>query len=83
MATLYKKDEIYTATEVVRNFSSILKSVVKKEKDRVVIVKNNKFEAILLHIDEYEKLKDAYEIIQKLYEKNKRTSSKINVLNPK
>ncbi len=80
MATLYKKDEIYTATEVVRNFSSILKSVVKKEKDRVVIVKNNKFEAILLHIDEYEKLKDAYEIIQKLYEKNKRTSSKINVL---
>ncbi len=80
MATLYKKDEIYTATEVVRNFSSILKSVVKKEKDRVVIVKNNKFEAILLHIDEYEKLKDAYEIIQKLYEKNKRTSPKINVL---
>ncbi len=80
MATLYKKDEIYTATEVVRNFSSILKSVVKKEKDRVVIVKNNKFEAILLHIDEYEKLKDAYEIIQKLYEKNKRTSQKINVL---
>ncbi len=68
MATLYDKNEIYTATEVVRNFSSILKKIIKKEQKRAVIVKNNKFEAVLLHIDEYEKFKDAYDILQKLYE---------------
>ncbi len=68
MATLYDKNEIYTATEMVRNFSSILKKIISKEKKRAVIVKNNKFEAVLLRIDEYEKFKDAYDILQKLYQ---------------
>ncbi len=68
MATLYDKNEIYTATEVVRNFSSILKKIIKKEQKRAVIVKNNRFEAVILHIDEYEKFKDAYDILQKIYE---------------
>ena len=68
MAT-FNSNEIYTATEVVRNFSSILKSVKTKEKKRVFIVKNNKFEAVLLNMDEYEKLNDAFEILQKLYKK--------------
>ncbi len=72
MAT-FNSDEIYTATEVVRNFSSILKSVKTKEKKRVFIVKNNKFEAVMLNMDEYEKLNDAFEILQKLYKKTKET----------
>ncbi len=72
MAT-FNSDEIYTATEVVRNFSSILKSVKTKEKKRVFIVKNNKFEAVLLNMDEYEKLSDAFDILQKLYKKTKET----------
>ncbi len=68
MATLYDKNEIYTATEVVRKFSSILKKIINKEQKRAVIVKNNRFEAVILHIDEYEKFKDAYDILQKIYE---------------
>ena len=72
MAT-FSSDEIYTATEVVRNFSSILKKVKTKEKKRVFIVKNNKFEAVLLNMDEYEKLNDAFDILQKLYKKTKET----------
>jgi len=72
MAT-FNSDEIYTATEVVRNFSSILKSVKSKEKKRVFIVKNNRFEAVMLNMDEYEKLTDAFEILQKLYKKTKET----------
>ncbi len=71
MSIAYNKEDIYTATEVVRNFSTILKSVVNKEKDKIVIVKNNKFEAVLLHIDEYEKLKDAVSILEKIYSKTK------------
>ncbi len=71
MSAAYSKEDIYTATEVVRNFSTILKSVVNKEKKRVVIVKNNKFEAVILHIDEYEKLKDAVAILEKIYSKTK------------
>ncbi len=68
----YSTDEIYTATEVVRNFSSILKSVSTKEKEKVVIVKNNRFEAVLINIEEYERLKDAFNILQDIYKKTKR-----------
>ncbi len=68
----YCTDELYTATEVVRNFSSILKSVSTKEKEKVVIVKNNKFEAVLINIEEYEKLKDAFNILQTIYKKTKK-----------
>jgi len=68
----YSTDELYTATEVVRNFSSILKSVSTKEKEKVVIVKNNKFEAVLINIEEYEKLKDAFNILQTIYKKTKK-----------
>jgi len=74
MSAAYSKEDIYTATEVVRNFSSILKSVVNKEKDKIVIVKNNKFEAVLLHIDEYEKLKDSVLLLEKIYNKTKKSS---------
>jgi PHD/YefM family antitoxin component YafN of YafNO toxin-antitoxin module len=71
MAT-FNSDEIYTATEMVRNFSSILKSITSKEKKRAFIVKNNKFEAVVLNMDEYEKLNDAFELLQKLYKKTKK-----------
>ncbi len=73
MATI-DRDEIYTATQMVRNFSSILKSIKSKEKKRAFIVKNNRFEAVLLNMDEYEKLTDAFDILQKLYAKTKQKS---------
>jgi len=47
---------------------------VNKEKDKIVIVKNNKFEAVLLHIDEYEKLKDSVLLLEKIYNKTKKSS---------
>ena len=34
----YTQSEIMTATDVVRNFSSVLKSISRKEKEKVVIV---------------------------------------------
>lgn len=63
----FNKDEIYTATEVVRNFSSILNKVSKHEIKKAVIVKNNKFEAVLLGIDEYERLEKAVDLLNIVY----------------
>jgi len=68
----YTKDEIMTATDVVRNFSSVLKSVSKKEKEKIVIVKNNNFDAVMISVDKYEKLIEAMEILEKIYKKTKR-----------
>ena len=68
----YTKDEIMTATDVVRNFSSVLKSVSKKEKEKVVIVKNNNFDAVMISVDKYEKLTEAMDILEKIYKKTKK-----------
>ncbi|AJC86142.1 type II toxin-antitoxin system Phd/YefM family antitoxin [Campylobacter sp. RM16704] len=70
MAT-FSKDEIYTATEVVRNFSTMLEKTKKNENGRVVIVKNNKFEAVLLSFEEYERLNEAVILLEKIYKDKK------------
>lgn len=62
----YSKDEIMTATDMVRNFSSVLTSV-SKEKKRVVVVKNNRFEAVMISVEAYEKMSEAVTILEKIY----------------
>ncbi|NLK66436.1 MAG: type II toxin-antitoxin system Phd/YefM family antitoxin [Campylobacteraceae bacterium] len=65
--TSFKQDEIYTATEVVRNFSSVLTKVSSGEIKKAVIVKNNKFEAVMLSLKEYERLEKAVNLLDILY----------------
>ncbi|MBE0490841.1 MAG: type II toxin-antitoxin system Phd/YefM family antitoxin [Sulfurospirillum sp.] len=67
----YTKEEIITATDVVRNFSAVLQSISSKQKEKLVIVKNNRFEAVLLSVDEYEKMCEAVAILQKIYDKKR------------
>jgi len=70
--TTFSKDEIYTATEVVRNFSAVLGKVGKAQMKRAVIVKNNKFEAVLLNMSEYERLQEAVSVLEAIYTAKKR-----------
>ncbi|WP_263832823.1 type II toxin-antitoxin system Phd/YefM family antitoxin [Sulfurospirillum oryzae] len=70
----YAKNEIMTATDMVRNFSSVLGSLSKGENKRVVIVKNNRFEAIMITVDEYEKMSEAVNILEKIYASTKKKS---------
>ncbi len=67
MAT-FSKDEVFTATEVVRNFSQILTRVSSAEMKRAFIVKNNRFEAVLLNMDEYERLSEAVVLLEAFYD---------------
>ena len=68
----YAKNEIMTATDMVRNFSSVLGSLSKGNNKRVVIVKNNRFEAVMITVDEYEKMSEAASILEKIYASTKR-----------
>lgn len=70
--TMYARDEMITATNMVREFSSILKSITKKEKKRAVIIKNNTPEAVLISIEEYERLQEALSLLKEHYMKEKR-----------
>ena len=69
----YSKDEMMTATDMVRNFSAVLNSV-SKEKKRVVVVKNNRFEAVMIPVETYEKMSEAVTILEKIYASTKKKS---------
>ncbi|MDR0467497.1 MAG: type II toxin-antitoxin system Phd/YefM family antitoxin [Campylobacteraceae bacterium] len=71
MAIFYEKNEIFTATEMVRDFSSVLTKIGSRELERAVIVKNNRFRAVVVRIEEYEKMKEAMKVLESVYAKNK------------
>jgi len=77
----YTRDEIISATDLARNVSSTLNSVVKHAQDKIAIMKNNKLEAVIIDIEEYERLKNAYELMEhieiaKIVEERRKTPKK-------
>lgn len=67
----FKQDEIYTATEVVRNFSPLIEKLKKSESGKMAILKNNKFEAVLLSMKEFERLQNAMQLLENIYKNQK------------
>ena len=67
----FKQYEIYTATEVVRNFSPIMEKLKKSESGKIVILKNNKFEAVMLSMKEFERLQNAMQLLENIYKNQK------------
>ena len=67
----FQKDEIYTATEVVRNFSPIMEKLKKSQTGKIVILKNNRFEAVMLSMTEYERLQNAIQLLENIYKNQK------------
>ncbi|WP_297443083.1 type II toxin-antitoxin system Phd/YefM family antitoxin [Sulfurimonas sp.] len=60
----YTRDEIISASEVARNFSSVLNNLMTRKKERVIISKNNKLEAVVIPIETYERMQEAFENVQ-------------------
>jgi len=60
----YSRDEIVSVSEMARSFSMILKDLTNRTKARLAISKNNKIEAIVLSIEEYERLQEAYDLME-------------------
>ena len=65
----YSQDEMKSATDVARGFGGILKDISNDLKKRVAVVKNSKLQAVIISIKEYERLMDAYDVLEKLYKK--------------
>ena len=60
----YNMKEIISSTEVVRNFSKILKNLSLGLVRKYAIIKNNKLKAVLLPIEEYELLSEIEELLE-------------------
>jgi len=67
----YSRNEIISASEIARGFSTVLKDLMNHTKERFAISKNNKLEAVVLPIEEYERLQEAYDLVEhmEIYQK--------------
>jgi PHD/YefM family antitoxin component YafN of YafNO toxin-antitoxin module len=64
MSIAYKKDEIVSASRVVRSFGKVLADLKERRKRRVAIAKNNELEAVILPIGEYETMAEALAVME-------------------
>ncbi|MEA2018840.1 MAG: prevent-host-death protein [Campylobacterota bacterium] len=60
----YARDEIISVSDIARGFSGVLGNIIDHTKEKIAISKNNKLEAVIVNIDEYEKLKKAYDTLE-------------------
>jgi len=62
----YRRDEIISVTDLARNLSTALSSILEYSKEKLAISKNNKLQAVIIPIEEYESLKEAYEYMENI-----------------
>ncbi len=62
----YRRDEIISVSDLARNLSSTLASLLNYSKEKLAISKNNKLEAVIIPIEEYERMKEAYEYVENM-----------------
>ena len=60
----YTKDELMSSTEIVRNFSTILDSIKKHEREKVAVMRKNRLEAVILSVEEYERIQELADLIE-------------------
>ena len=52
----FEKQEIVSATQLVRQFSNFLTALMNQKLKKIAIIRNNEMQAVVLPIDEYENL---------------------------
>lgn len=62
----YRRDEIISVTDLARNLSSALSSLMEYSKEKLAISKNNRLEAVIIPIEEYERMREAYEYMENM-----------------
>ena len=62
----YTKEELMSSTDIVRNFSSVLDSIKKQKRDKIAVLRKNRLEAVILPIDEYERIRELADLMEHL-----------------
>ena len=52
----FERNEIVSATQLVRQFSAFLGELADKTLNKIAIIRNNEMKAVVLPIEEYERL---------------------------
>ena len=62
----YTKEELMSSTDIVRNFSSVLDSIKKQEKSKIAVLRKNRLEAVILPVEEYERILELADLMEHL-----------------
>lgn len=60
----YSREEIFSATLAAKKFGEILKKFRDKTLQRAAVSKNNAIEAVILPVEEYEKIQEISEWVE-------------------
>jgi len=69
----YTQNELVSATEISKQFGEYISKVKNGVVDKIGVLKNNKLNAIILSVDEYENMVETIEMMEdmKIYEEIK------------
>ena len=69
----YTKNELVSATEISKQFGEYISRVKNGIVDKIGVLKNNKLNAVILSVDEYERMSEAMDLLEdmKIYEEIK------------
>lgn len=56
----YKRDEMISVTDLLKGFKMTLEKLTSHQLDKVAVMKNNKPEAVIITVDEYERLQSKH-----------------------
>ena len=81
---LYKSDEMYSSTELIRKSKMIFDKVLDKEIDKAIILRDGKPSFLLMEFKKYEKIMAEYEELKNYVEalKDKKHSRKVQNKSP-
>ena len=54
---MFARNEIVSSSQFVRSFATFLQRMTKSNDEKIAVVKNNQMQAVMIPIDEYERLK--------------------------
>ena len=57
----FARNEIVSSSQFVRGFAGFLQRMTKSNDEKIAVIKNNKMQAVMIPIDEYERLKSLEE----------------------
>ncbi len=60
----YATNELIPSSEFAKKFGGYLSQIKENTIDKIAILKNNKIEAVLVSKDEYERMREALEIME-------------------
>ncbi|MBM3707052.1 MAG: type II toxin-antitoxin system Phd/YefM family antitoxin [Actinobacteria bacterium] len=64
--TTYTRNEIISSSKASKKFGEILEKLKSGKTEKIIISKNNELEAAIIPIEEFEAMKEAYEIVEHL-----------------